>query len=149
MLLVILIIVKANGFFRSKGVSGLIPEGYTLLEREFEREVRRRGKEWKETNPIPIGAAVSPPLPPPASAISGATAVVGSGEGSGESKVVGTGLSTMATTLMTPAPMVGKEGSGVEVTEWEREGWTYHAKGSAVSLFSIFHHSSGNGHLLC
>lgn len=67
--------VKANGFYGSKGVSGLIPEGYTLLESQFERQVRALGRSW----------------------------VDGTEE--------------------------GEDGHGVEITEWEREGWTYHAKG--------------------
>lgn len=44
----------ANGFFGSAGVSRLIPEGYTLLEQRFERDVIAQGRrddvslaEWK------------------------------------------------------------------------------------------------------
>jgi CDP-diacylglycerol--glycerol-3-phosphate 3-phosphatidyltransferase len=70
-------------------VSGLIPEGYTLLESEFEREVRRKGRDWKDA--------------------------VSSAEG-GEKKE--------------------GDGSGVELTEWEKEGWTYHAKGKYTSCVS-------------
>ncbi|KAG6840927.1 hypothetical protein C0991_003185 [Blastosporella zonata] len=54
---------KANGFFGSKGISGRIPEGYTLLEQRFMSAVKRTGRL-----------------------------------------------------------------SGVELTEWEKDGWTYHAK---------------------
>lgn len=35
---------ESNGFFRSKGPSGLIPEGYTLLERRFWDDAKRRGR---------------------------------------------------------------------------------------------------------
>ncbi|KAG6856303.1 hypothetical protein H0H87_005716 [Tephrocybe sp. NHM501043] len=63
---------KANGFFGSKGISGRIPEGYTLLEQRFMSAVKRAGRLWKQK-------------------------------------------------------------SGVQLTEWEREGWTYHAKGIWVS----------------
>lgn len=61
---------KANGFYGSKGVSSLIPEGYTLLERRFYADAAKNGR-------------------------------------------VGPG--------------------GVRLQEWEREGWTYHAKGMWVS----------------
>ncbi|KAI0362536.1 hypothetical protein OH77DRAFT_1388512 [Trametes cingulata] len=64
---------KANGFYASKGISGRIPEAYTLFERRFIKAVHAAGKEW------PQGSSdVSP---------------------------------------------------GVQLNEWEREGWTYHAKG--------------------
>ncbi|KAJ7196846.1 hypothetical protein GGX14DRAFT_375736 [Mycena pura] len=59
---------KANGFYGSRGVSGRIPEGYTLLEQRFMDAVTRAGRQ-----------------------------------------------------------------SGVQLNEWEREGWTYHAKGIWVS----------------
>lgn len=45
---------EANGFYKSKGVSALIPEGYTLLESRFDQEIDRSGRrkditlsEWK------------------------------------------------------------------------------------------------------
>ncbi|KAG6826348.1 hypothetical protein H0H92_000231 [Tricholoma furcatifolium] len=63
---------KANGFFGSKGISGRIPEGYTLLEQRFMKAVKEAGRMWKE-------------------------------------------------------------GSGVMLSEWEKDGWTYHAKGIWVS----------------
>ncbi|KAJ6544992.1 CDP-diacylglycerol-glycerol-3-phosphate 3-phosphatidyltransferase [Mycena vulgaris] len=59
---------RANGFYGSSGVSGRIPEGYTLLEQRFMNAVQRAGRE-----------------------------------------------------------------SGVQLNEWEREGWTYHAKGIWLS----------------
>lgn len=37
---------EANGFFGSKGLSRLIPEGYTLLESRFHRETVSRGRGW-------------------------------------------------------------------------------------------------------
>ncbi|KAF5326651.1 hypothetical protein D9619_004742 [Psilocybe cf. subviscida] len=64
---------KANGFYGSKGVSGRIPEGYTLYEQRFMRAVSRAGKLWKGPSP--------------------------------------------------------SEGHGVLLNEWEKPGWTYHAKG--------------------
>ncbi|KAH9952145.1 CDP-diacylglycerol-glycerol-3-phosphate 3-phosphatidyltransferase [Amylocystis lapponica] len=63
---------KANGFYGSKGMSGRIPEGYTLLEQRFMRAVRTAGREWVH-------------------------GVHG--------------------------------GSGVDLSEWGKDGWTYHAKG--------------------
>ncbi|KAI9277743.1 hypothetical protein BC943DRAFT_344816 [Umbelopsis sp. AD052] len=36
---------KANGFFNSKGVSKYLPPAYTLIERQFHREVKRRKRE--------------------------------------------------------------------------------------------------------
>lgn len=60
---------RANGFYGSKGVSGRIPEAYTLLERRFWRRVEKTLAERSE------------PL------------------------------------------------SKVEISEWEKENWTYHAKG--------------------
>ncbi|KAF8921004.1 hypothetical protein CPB85DRAFT_1211042 [Mucidula mucida] len=57
---------KANGFYGSKGVSGRIPEGYTILERRF-------------------------------------------------------------------MELVKHSNSNVELDQWEREGWTYHAKGLWLS----------------
>ncbi|KAJ7471402.1 hypothetical protein B0H11DRAFT_2039814 [Mycena galericulata] len=59
---------RANGFYGSRGVSGRIPEGYTLLEQRFMKAVKRADRE-----------------------------------------------------------------SGVELNEWERDGWTYHAKGIWLS----------------
>ncbi|KAJ7679191.1 hypothetical protein DFH06DRAFT_1165957 [Mycena polygramma] len=59
---------RANGFYGSRGVSGRIPEGYTLLEQRFMNAVKRAGRE-----------------------------------------------------------------SSVQLNEWEREGWTYHAKGIWLS----------------
>ncbi|KIY71182.1 phospholipase D/nuclease [Cylindrobasidium torrendii FP15055 ss-10] len=43
----------ANGFYGSRGISNRIPEGYTILERRFMKEVRRRGSsvelnEWEQ-----------------------------------------------------------------------------------------------------
>ena len=65
-----MIILQANGFYGSGGISGLIPEGYTYLEQLFMRAVRAAGRTW--------------------------------GKSSSE---------------------------GVQLHEWERQGWTYHAKG--------------------
>lgn len=62
---------KANGFYKSKGVSHLIPEGYTLLESRFHRDLMRKGRDWNEETQ-----------------------------------------------------------TGIELTEWNRSGWTYHAKGA-------------------
>ncbi|KAJ6507731.1 hypothetical protein C8R47DRAFT_1004973 [Mycena vitilis] len=59
---------RANGFYGSRGVSGRIPEGYTLLEQRFMNAVKRAGRE-----------------------------------------------------------------SSVRLNEWERDGWTYHAKGIWLS----------------
>ncbi|KAI9065419.1 hypothetical protein FKP32DRAFT_1665412 [Trametes sanguinea] len=80
---------KANGFFGSKGVSGRIPEAYTLFERRFMSVVRSARREWPHDS--------SEPFP------------------------------------------------GVQLNEWEREGWTYHAKGiwvrptpSATPVLTLF-----------
>nr|GAT47409.1 predicted protein [Mycena chlorophos] len=59
---------RANGFYGSRGVSGRIPEGYTLLEQCFMNAVASANRQ-----------------------------------------------------------------NSVQLTEWEREGWTYHAKGIWVS----------------
>ncbi|GLB40614.1 putative CDP-diacylglycerol-glycerol-3-phosphate 3-phosphatidyltransferase [Lyophyllum shimeji] len=69
---------KANGFYGSKGISGRIPEGYTLLEQRFMRAVQKAGRMWD-------------------------------------------------------APADCVHGKGVQLSEWERDGWTYHAKGIWVS----------------
>jgi len=69
---------RANGFFGSKGISGRIPEGYTLLEQRFMRVVKKAGRLWN-------------------------------------------------------APADSAPGSGVQLSEWEKDGWTYHAKGIWVS----------------
>ncbi|OJA17034.1 hypothetical protein AZE42_03559 [Rhizopogon vesiculosus] len=63
---------KANGFYGSGGLSGLIPEGYTLLEQRFMRAVK-------------------------------------------------------AASRSSPSNVAG--GHSVSLREWERDGWTYHAKG--------------------
>ncbi|KZT53490.1 hypothetical protein CALCODRAFT_50949 [Calocera cornea HHB12733] len=62
---------KANGFYGSRGLSGRIPEAYTLYEKRFWQKVRAAG-------------------------------LAGDEQG---------------------------EGAVVRLEEWEREGWTYHAKG--------------------
>ncbi|KAF8447655.1 hypothetical protein L210DRAFT_849732 [Boletus edulis BED1] len=61
---------KANGFYGSRGLSGLIPEGYTLLEQRFMRAVRAAGR------------------------------------------------------------LSDQRDDAVTLLEWEKPGWTYHAKGS-------------------
>ncbi|KAF8499951.1 hypothetical protein JB92DRAFT_2743225 [Gautieria morchelliformis] len=61
---------RANGFYGSKGMSGRIPEGYTLLEKRFWRKVLQANRAWSPG----------------------------------------------------PAP-------GIELNEWEKNDWTYHAKG--------------------
>ncbi|KAH0827117.1 hypothetical protein J3R83DRAFT_4805 [Lanmaoa asiatica] len=61
---------QANGFYGSRGLSGLIPEGYTLLEQKFMRAVRAAGR------------------------------------------------------------LSDQRDDAVTLSEWERHGWTYHAKGS-------------------
>ena len=63
---------QANGFYGSKGVSGRIPEGYTLLEQRFWRKVQKAGRAWQDEQ-------------------------------------------------------------GVQLQEWDRESWTYHAKGLWIS----------------
>ncbi|KAJ9127167.1 hypothetical protein QFC24_001404 [Naganishia onofrii] len=65
---------QANGFYQSRGVSHLIPEGYTLLESRFHRDLVSRGRDWDE-----------------------------------------------------------RSQTGIELTEWNRPGWTYHAKGIWLS----------------
>ncbi|TFK69949.1 CDP-diacylglycerol-glycerol-3-phosphate 3-phosphatidyltransferase [Pluteus cervinus] len=64
---------KANGFYGSSGLSGRIPEGYTLLEQRFMKSIVEAGRNWIETD---TGRCV-----------------------------------------------------GVQLSEWEKPGWTYHAKG--------------------
>ena len=71
---------QANGFYGSAGVSRLIPEGYTLLESQFHRDLVRRDRDWTVE-----------------------------ADGSGR---------------------------GVELNEWNREGWTYHAKGESGWRYS-------------
>lgn len=75
---------KANGFYGSNGVSGRIPEGYTLLEQRFMKAVRGARREWKHEQ-------VNWP------------------------------------TL---------RGPGVQLSEWERPGWTYHAKGEQQCILA-------------
>ncbi|KZP08715.1 hypothetical protein FIBSPDRAFT_938822 [Athelia psychrophila] len=41
---------KANGFYGSKGLSGRIPDGYTLLEQRFMRAVTAAGRQWSPAN---------------------------------------------------------------------------------------------------
>jgi len=64
----------ANGFYGSRGLSGRIPDGYTLLEQRFMRAVHAAGRTW-----------------------------------SSESR------------------------KGVQLNEWSKDGWTYHAKGIWLS----------------
>lgn len=66
---------KANGFYGSGGLSGLIPEGYTLLEKRFMSAVRA------------------------------------------------------ASRLSSNVP----DYHNISLKEWERDGWTYHAKGIWLS----------------
>ncbi|KAF9533965.1 hypothetical protein CPB83DRAFT_844850 [Crepidotus variabilis] len=69
---------KANGFYGSRGISGRIPEGYTLFEQRFMTAVEKAGRRWH--------------------------------------------LAASET-----------QGRGVLLNEWEKEGWTYHAKGIWLS----------------
>jgi len=64
----------ANGFYGSRGLSGRIPDGYTLLEQRFMRAVNATGRNWSSDS-----------------------------------------------------------GKGVQLNEWARKGWTYHAKGIWLS----------------
>jgi CDP-diacylglycerol--glycerol-3-phosphate 3-phosphatidyltransferase len=85
-------IFQANGFYGSKGISGRIPEGYTLYEKRFMNAVAKAGRLWR-----------------------------------GDSQ---TG------------------GQGVLLTEWEKPGWTYHAKGiTSASILSTraFSHRTDTG----
>ncbi|KAF8910525.1 hypothetical protein CPB84DRAFT_1672690 [Gymnopilus junonius] len=68
---------EANGFYGSKGISGRIPEGYTLYEQRFMKAVSEAGRLWKGPSP--------------------------------------------------------SQGQGVLLSEWEKPGWTYHAKGIWLS----------------
>ncbi|KZS89970.1 hypothetical protein SISNIDRAFT_444667 [Sistotremastrum niveocremeum HHB9708] len=65
---------EANGFLGSKGLSGLIPEAYTLLEKRFWNKVLKAKRQWHT-----------------------------------------------------------EAGGGIELREWRKDGWTYHAKGVWVS----------------
>ncbi len=76
---------QANGFYKSPGISKLIPDAYTLLETRFHRDLVRSGREWDE----------------------------------------------------------GKAG-GVELAEWMKEGWTYHAKGGLARDAKDVTFNSGN-----
>ncbi|KAI0077108.1 hypothetical protein K474DRAFT_1771977 [Panus rudis PR-1116 ss-1] len=67
---------KANGFYGSSGLSGRLPEGYTLLEQRFMSAVQRAGREWADS----------------------------------------------------PTKDTHDVG-GIQLREWARDGWTYHAKG--------------------
>ncbi|KAJ7846155.1 hypothetical protein B0H13DRAFT_2093898, partial [Mycena leptocephala] len=78
---------KANGFYGSRGISGRIPEGYTLLEQRFMSAVTRAGRQ-----------------------------------------------------------------PSVQLNEWEREGWTYHAKGGGtqspmLTLFGSTNLNSRSAHI--
>jgi CDP-diacylglycerol--glycerol-3-phosphate 3-phosphatidyltransferase len=72
------LVFQANGFFGSKGISGRIPEGYTLYEQRFISAVLKAGRLWSGSSP--------------------------------------------------------KAGQGVLLNEWEKPGWTYHAKGAKDAL---------------
>jgi CDP-diacylglycerol--glycerol-3-phosphate 3-phosphatidyltransferase len=74
-------ISQANGFFGSNGISGRIPEGYTLYEQRFMKAVKKAGRLWKGTS--------------------------------------------------------GDAGKGVSLSEWAKQGWTYHAKGAIFSFMSF------------
>lgn len=65
------ILYQANGFYGSKGISGRIPEAYTLLEKRFWRKVLHANR-----------------------------------------------------------ASCGGPSSGIELNEWEKDDWTYHAKGA-------------------
>lgn len=93
-----------------------------MLESEFEREVQRVGRGWTEPPPA------APPLPAPMpTAVTPVPAEEGAPKGQGQ------GTSQSATAAAAAAEK-RKIGHGVELTEWEREGWTYHAKGEAFLL---------------
>lgn len=84
------IFVQANGFYGSKGISGRIPEGYTLYEKRFMNAVAKAGRLWRGDSPT--------------------------------------------------------DGQGVLLAEWEKPGWTYHAKGiTSVSILSTRGHSRRTG----
>ncbi|KAF8330080.1 uncharacterized protein EI90DRAFT_3145830 [Cantharellus anzutake] len=72
------ILLQANGFYGSKGLSGRIPDGYTLLEQRFWARVIRARRESNGYH-------------------------------------------------------------GVELSEWEKNGWTYHAKGIWITPPDFYH----------
>jgi len=41
--------IQSNGFYGSKGLSRLIPEGYTYLESRFHRDAMKAGRSWDES----------------------------------------------------------------------------------------------------
>lgn len=69
---------QSNGFYGSKGISGLLPAAYTWLEKRFWEDVQKERRKRQE-----------------------------GGGGGGEMEV----------------------GPLISLNEWEKEGWTYHAKG--------------------
>ncbi|KAI0797447.1 hypothetical protein C8Q75DRAFT_738076 [Abortiporus biennis] len=85
---------KANGFYGSRGLSGRLPEAYTLLEQRFMRAVRAAGRGGDPHPHHPHIASSTTDLP---------------------------------STSSEKEP--GQLNPGVELSEWERDGWTYHAKG--------------------
>lgn len=93
---------KANGFFGSKGVSGFLPDGYTLLAYKFWQRLARAGRA------VPSKCFDSDNSVDPIRISSGKANVV--------------------------------------LNEWEKDGWTYHAKGTIHFLllyFSMPHYPSG------
>lgn len=92
-----------------------------MLESEFEREVQRVGRGWTEP-------PSTPPQPPPLPAPIPAAAVPALTEDAAPKQ----GTSQSATAAAAAAEK-RRVGHGVELTEWEREGWTYHAKGEFLS----------------
>lgn len=48
---------QANGFYGSSGLSGRIPEGYTLYEQRFINAVKRAGRLWKKNPNSVLGGS--------------------------------------------------------------------------------------------
>ncbi|KAJ2932479.1 hypothetical protein H1R20_g4592, partial [Candolleomyces eurysporus] len=46
---------QANGFYGSSGLSGRIPEGYTLYEQRFTNAVKRAGRLWRKDSSSVLG----------------------------------------------------------------------------------------------
>lgn len=46
---------QANGFYGSAGLSGYIPEGYTLYEQRFIHAVKQAGRLWRAVPESPLG----------------------------------------------------------------------------------------------
>ncbi|PRW60278.1 CDP-diacylglycerol--glycerol-3-phosphate 3- mitochondrial [Chlorella sorokiniana] len=138
---------EANGFFGSKGVSGMIPLAYSLLEQRTWRRLTRQQRRlaWRQAWEQPRDRDSSGSAWGPLAAGAGPAPVEAASPEAVSSWPPGAGTAEAPAGWPPGAGTTGAllPGSGRRLFEFCRPGWEYHAKGIWVSLPAAEAGSSG------